>query len=156
MKLNTHDRTPRPKNSKFINGMFLLLFVLEYFMVGMLAFACIYYGKSVIWGICVIIIAACFTALILIPMKDLEKAYVEITDKEILVVDYHWGVKKEKHFLFSDITSAEVLPGGSIKIKGDRIRQIQYIVFRNNKKYLFKIIYLPETEELFKQYLQAE
>ena len=154
MRLNTHDRTPRPKNSKFIKGMFLLLFVLEYFIVGMLAFACIYYAESFIWGICVILIAVCLTVLILIPIKDLEKAHVEITDKDILVVDYYWGIKKEKHFLFSDITSAEVVPGSSIKIKGERIRQIPYIVLRNNKKYLFKIIYLPETETLFKQHMQ--
>ena len=99
MRLNTHDRTPRPKNSKFIKGMFLLLFVLEYFIVGMLAFACIYYAESFIWGICVILIAVCLTVLILIPIKDLEKAHVEITDKDILVVDYYWGIKKEKHFL---------------------------------------------------------
>ena len=154
IKLNTHDRTPRPRNSKFINGMFLLLFVLEYFIFGMVAFACIYYAESFIGGILVIFVAACLTAIILIPIKDLEKAHVEITDKEILVVDYYWGVRKEKHVLFSDITSAEVVPGSSIKIKGERIRQIPYIVLRNNKKYLFKIIYLPETEEIFKQYIQ--
>ncbi len=57
MKLNTHDRTPRPKNSKFINAMFIFLAALYYSMFGMLAFACIYYGHSIVGGINAIFIA---------------------------------------------------------------------------------------------------
>ena len=92
----------------------------------------------------------------LIPFKDMEKAYIEIKENKIHVVDYYCGIKKEKLFSFSDITSAEICIGNSLKVKGYRISEmgIQYIVFRNGKKYLFKIIHLPETEEIFKQYLQ--
>ena len=89
-------------------------------------------------------------------IKDIENAYIEIKENEIIVVDYYWGVKKEKHISFSDITSAEICIGYSHKVKGYRwsFAGMRYIVFKKDKKYLFKIIYLPETEEIFKQYLQ--
>ena len=85
--------------------------------------------------------------------KDFEKAYIEIKGNDIYVVDYYYGIKKEKHFLVSDITAAEILSGRSFKVKGWRIQQFSYIVFKNSKKYMFKIICLPETKELFKKYL---
>ncbi|MBO5395469.1 MAG: hypothetical protein J6A97_01160 [Clostridia bacterium] len=94
------------------------------------------------------------TAIVLIQIKDFEKAYIEIRENEIFVADYYWGIKKEKHISFSDITSAEIYPGSSFRVKGVRMPMIPYIVFRNHKNYLFKIIYLPETEEIFKKYLQ--
>ena len=95
------------------------------------------------------------TAVILIHIKDIEKAYIEIKDNEIYVVDYYWGVKKEKCFSFSDITSAEICIGYSHKVKGYRLSftGMRYIVFKKDNRYLFKIIYLPETEEIFNQYL---
>ena len=155
MKLNTHDRTPRPKNSKLIKGLFVLCGVLMYSIFGLVSFACFYYARSILGGIFVILIPIALTAIILLHIKDMEKAYVEIKEDVIYVVDYYWGIKKEHRFSFSDITSAEICIGYSHKVKGYRLSfaGMRYIVFRNNKKYLFKIIYLPETEETFKQYL---
>lgn len=156
MKLNTHDRTPRPKNSNLINVLFLIYAILIYGIFGLVAFACFYYAQSFIGGISVILIPVFLTAIILIHIKDIEKAYVEIKENEIYVIDYYWGIKKEKHISFSDITSTEICHGYSHKIKGYRLSLagMRYIVFKQDKKYLFKIIYLPETEEIFKQYIQ--
>ena len=156
MKLNTHDRTPRPENSKLIKGLFVLCGVLMYSIFGLGSFACFYYAKSIVGGIFIILIPVLMTALILTHIKDMERAYVEINENEIHIVDYYWGIKKEKHISFSDITSAEICIGHSHKVKGYRLRfaGMGYIVFKKDKKYLFKIIYLPETEEVFKQYLQ--
>lgn len=155
MKFNTHDHTPRPQNSKPIKGLLILCGILVYSMFGLLSFACFYYVQSIIGGISVILMPILLTAIIRIHIKDMEKAYVEIKDHDIDVVDYYWGIKKEKHFSFSDITSAEIHMGSSNKVKGYRfsIAGMRYIVFRQNKKYLFKIVYLPETEEIFRQYL---
>lgn len=155
MKLNTHERTPRPKNSKLITALFVLCFVLVYVMFGLGAFACIYYGKSVIGGLFVIAILVFCTLVICIPFFDMKKAYIEIVDNNIYVVDYYLGIKKEKRFLVSDITSAEVVSGYSNIVKGYRMREagIQYIIFKNGKEYLFKMICLPETKEIFKKYI---
>ena len=111
---------------------------------------------NILFSIFVILIPIALTAIILLHIKDMEKAYVEIKEDVIYVVDYYWGIKKEKHISRSDITSAEICIGYSHKVKGYRFSfaGMRYIVFRNNKKYLFKIIYLPETKEIFKQYLQ--
>ncbi len=81
---------------------------------------------------------------------------MEIKDNEIIVVDYYLGIKKEKHILFSDITSAEICVANSLKVRGYRqsIAGMRYLVFRKDKKYLFKIIHLPETEQLFQQFIQ--
>ena len=155
MKLNTHDRTPRPKNSKLIKVLLVLCAILMFGIFGLLSFACFYYAKSFIGGISVILIPILLTAIILIYIKDIEKAYIEIKENEIYVVDYYWGVKKEQRFSFSDITSAEICIGYSHKVKGYRLSfaGMRYIVFKKDNKYLFKIIYLPETEAIFKQYL---
>ena len=155
MKLNTHDRTPRPHNSNFIKALFLICAILIYSIFGLGAFACFYYAQSFIGGMSVILIPVLLTAIILIHIKDIEKAYIEIKENEIYVVDYYWGIKKEKHISFSDITSAEICIGYSHKVKGYRLRfaGMRYIVFKKDNKYLFKVIYLPETEEIFKQYL---
>ena len=156
MKLNTHDRTPRPKNNKLVKGLLVLCAILMFGMFGLLSFACFYYAQSLFGGIFVILIPIALTAIILLHIKDMEKAYVEIKEEVIYVVDYYWGIKKEKHISRSDITSAEICIGYSHKVKGYRFSfaGMRYIVFRNGKKYLFKIIHLPETEEIFKQYLQ--
>ena len=155
MKLNTHDRTPRPKNSKLIKVLLVLCAILMFGIFGLLSFACFYYAKSFIGGISVILIPILLTVTILIYIKDIEKAYIEIKENEIYVVDYYWGVKKEQRFSFSDITSAEICIGYSHKVKGYRLSfaGMRYIVFKKDNKYLFKIIYLPETEAIFKQYL---
>lgn len=155
MKLNTHDRTPRPQNSKLVKGLFVLCGVLMYSIFGLVSFACFYYAKSIVGGILVILAPILMTAIIFTHIKDIERAYVEIIENEIYVVDYYWGIKKEKHISFSDITSAEICIGYSHKVKGYRLSfaGMRYIVFKKDKKYLFKIIYLPETEETFKQYL---
>ena len=155
MKLNTHDRTPRPHNNNFIKALFLICAILIYSIFGLGAFACFYYAQSFIGGIFVILIPILLTAIILIHIKDIEKAYIEIKENEIYVVDYYWGVKKEQRFSFSDITSAEICIGYSHKVKGYRLSfaGMRYIVFKKDNKYLFKIIYLPETEKIFKQYL---
>ena len=156
MKLNTHDRTPRPQNSKLIKGLFVLCGVLMYSIFGLVSFACFYYANSIVGGIFIILIPVLMTALILTHNKDMERAYVELNENEIHIVDYYWGIKKEKHISYADITSAEICIGYSHKVRGYRwsFAGMRYIVFKKDNKYLFKIIHLPETEEIFKQYLQ--
>ena len=126
-------------------------------MCGITIFAGFAYAETPFDGIFLILLYAATAIITLLPFKDMEKAYIEIKENKIHVVDYYCGIKKEKLFSFSDITSAEVCFGYSHTVKGYRFNTVgtRYIVFRNGKRYLFKIIYLPETEEIFKQYLQS-
>ena len=105
----------------------------------LISFACFYYAQSLFGGIFVILIPIALTAIILLHIKDMEKAYVEIKEDVIYVVDYYWGIKKEKHIPRSDITSAEICIGYSHKVKGYRFSfaGMRYIVFRNGKKSKF-------------------
>ena len=156
MKLNTHDRTLRPQNSKLIEGLFVLCGTLIYGIFGLAAFACFYYAKSFTSGVLVILIPVLLTAIILLHIKDMEKAYVEFKENDIYIVDYYWGIKKETHISFSDITSPEICFGNPQKGNGYRFSFAgrRNIVFKKDNQYLFKIIALPATEEIFKQYLQ--
>ena len=156
MKLNTHDRTPRPENSKLIKGLLVLCGVLTFSIFALGAFACFYYANSIAGGILVIMIPILMTTIILTHIKDMERAYVEINENEIHIVDYYWGIKKERHISYADITSAEICIGCSHKVRGYcwRFAGMRYIVFKKDNKYLFRIIHLPETEEIFKHYLQ--
>ncbi len=156
MKLNTHSPTPCPENNQPIEGLFMLSAILICSLFGLAAFACFYYAHSITGGVFVIAVPVLLTAFILLLVRDMKRAYVEIRGHEIYVVDYYLGIQKEKHFSLSEITSAEICLGNSLMVKGYRLHAAgtQYIVFRNGKKYLFKIICLPEIEQLFKQYIQ--
>ena len=157
MKLNTHDRTPRPQPPRLVSILWVISAILICSFCGITIFAGFAYAETPLAGVFLILLYAAMAIMILIPIKDIEKAYVEINANNIHVVDYYCGIKKEKFFSISDITSAEICIGYSHKVKGYRLTSagMQYIVFKKDKKYLFKIIYLPETEEIFKRYLQS-
>ena len=156
LKLNTYDHTPRPKNNKRITTSLAICTILLYGIVGLAAFASSYYAQSFAVGITIIFVAVVMTAMTFVAVKDIERAYIEILDDEILVVDYIFGIKKEKKISLSDITFAEICSAYSAKTKGYRLSTLgeQYIVFYSDKKYLFKIICLPETKDIFKQYIK--
>ena len=157
MRLHTHYPTPKPQKSKLEIVLWTMLAVSICGMCGITIFAGFAYAETPLAGIFLILLYAVMAIITLIPFKDMEKAYVEIQGSKILVVDYYCGIKKWKVFSFSDITSAEICIGNSFAVKGYRFSTVgtRYIVLRNGKRYLFKIIYLPETEEIFKQNLQS-
>jgi hypothetical protein len=133
-----------------------MLAILTCGMCGITIFAGFAYANTSLAGIFLILLYISLAIITVTPFKDIEKAYVEIREGKILVVDYYCGIKKEKFFSISDITSAEICIGYSHKVRGYRwsFAGMRYIVFKKDNKYLFKIIHLPETEEIFKQYLQ--
>ena len=156
MRFNTHSQTTPSKLPKILVAMFCVCVGLMYFIFLLVAFACFTYAKSVLGGILVIFIPIVITAWVCITIKDMSNAYIEIDGNSICVVDYYLGIKQKKMFSFSDITSAEIVTGYSHRVKGYRYSAMgtRYIILKNDTKYLFKIIYLPETAEIFKQYLQ--
>lgn len=155
MRLNTHSQTIPSKLPKFLVAMFCVGVSLIYFIFLLTAFACFTYAKSVLGGFLVIFISIVITAWVCITIRDMSNAYIEIDGNSICVVDYYLGIKKEKMFSLSDITSAEIVPGYSHRVKGYRFSAMgtRYIVLKKDNEYLFKIICLPETENIFKHFL---
>ena len=155
LKLNTYDYTPRPQKSNSISVSVIVAAALLYGIVGFLAYIH-FCDCQWLLGIVVILAAVFTTIMVFAAKKDIENSYIEIVENDIYIVDYPLGIKKEKRITFSDITSAEICHAYSSKTKGCRFSTAadHFIVFYNGKKYLFKIICLPETKEVFKQYLQ--
>ena len=155
MRFNTHDRTPRVKTLPLLKVLFGICALGIYSTFGLAAFACFYYAQNILAGLSVIFLCLAVTMFCLIPISDMRKAYVEFDKESVRVVDYYLGMRKEKQIPLCDITSAEVYLGYSHKVKGYRISAgMRYIVFKSNNQYLFKNLYLPETEQLLKQYIQ--
>ena len=154
MKLNTYDHTPRPKRGKPISVSVIIATVFIYGIVGLLA-AIYFHDSQWILGIVIILAAIFVTTMVLAAKKDIEESYVEILGDNIHIVDYPLGIKREKRIKFSDITSAEICHAYSSKTKGCHFSTAadHFIVFFSGKKYLFKIICLPETKEIFGQFI---
>lgn len=155
MRFNTHSQTVPSQLPKFLIAMFCVGVGLMYFIFLLGAFACFYYAKNVFCGILMILIPIALTTWYCITTKDVINAYIEIDENSICVVDYYFGIKKQKMYLFSDITSAEIVHGYSHRVKGYRFSAMgtRYIVLKKDNKYLFKVIYLPETASVFKDFL---
>ncbi len=156
MRFHTHDHTPKVQMPKHIKILFGICAVLLYGMFAMAALSCFYNEQSILGGFVIIALVIVLTLLVFIPFRDMSRAYIQINGEEIQVVDYYLGIPKIKNYTFSHITSAEIALAYSHRVKGYRIHTggTQYIILRHGKQYLFKIIYFPETGQLFKQYLQ--
>lgn len=151
MKFNTHNRTPKPKTPKYIKVLLAVAFGLIYATFIFAAIVTSFYISSIMPAVMLLTLVLVLTLLIVIPQKDIDKAYVEINDDKITVVDYWFGIKKEKVFLTKDIVYAEEVMGGYCC---GGISGCTYIVFRDNRdKYLFKIFCAPETKQFFEKYL---
>ena len=156
MRFHTHNSTPKPSMKKSVK---IMLAVEWGFMLAILvaiAIASSIYGNSAAPAVLILATVLILTVLLLIILKDLEKAYIEINGDTIRVVDYYLGIKKEKSFLIQEIANAEIVNGYSMHIRGYRYSTCgcTYIVFRDNTgKYLFKVLCVPETKQFFDKYL---
>ena len=156
MRFNTHNRTPKNKTPSSAKLMLVVSWGLLLLLIVFIAIACSLDAKSVEPAVLVSTPFLILIAFLLIIVKDMEKAYVEIDDDTVCVVDYYFGIKKEKSFFIQDIAIAEITIGYSMRVHGYRYSQCgcRYIVFRdNNGKYLFKLICVPETKQFFEKYL---
>ncbi len=156
MKFNTHNKMPKSETSKSVK---ILLGISVSMVLALLIFAsivCSLYTSNFLPAILILTPICLLISLLCITQKDMDKAYVEITDNTISVVDYYFGIQKKKTFTIQDIAFAEIIIGYSIHNCGYRYSNIgcTYIVFRDNRgKYLFKVICVPETEEFFANYI---
>ncbi len=132
----------------------VLCFVCLYVFFLIAAALCLVSGGSVVLALFLILFLPCILACLWIMSKDMSKAYIELQGDRVCVVDYYLGFKKERLFSLSQITSAELCIAFSHKVRGYRhYGAVEYIVFRNGKEYLFKLLHTPASAEVFRPYL---
>ena len=155
MRFHTHDRTPRPKMSKLLKALFLISGGL---LGGFFLFFAVY-ASITIKSIAPALIVAeipLLAVLILIGIRDMNRAYVEINGDSIDVVDYYCFVKRKKSVSIQEIARMEILSRGSRKMRGLAYPLCSYLVFWDREgKYLFKLFYTPETMQYFEQLLKG-
>ena len=156
MRFNTHNRTPKIVTNKTLKIMFALCYglVATFFL-----FMAIVYSISIhniLPAVLMLGPLIVTTVVVLFALKDMDRAYVEISDQVITVVDYCFGVEQKKVFFMQEIAAAEILVGSSMGVRGYRYSNVgcAYIVFRDhNGKYMFKILCSPETQQYFGKFL---
>lgn len=157
MRFNTHYKAQKIKTKKSVKIMLTIGFSL---MIAVFLFStvvCSLYINSIMPMVVILVPVLVLAVLIVINKNDMDKAYVEIVDDEIVVTDYYFGIKKERTFLIQDVATAEVLIGYSMRVHGYRYSNAgsSYIVFRDNSgKYMFKVICDSETKQYFSKYLK--
>lgn len=157
MRFNTHNRTPKIETKKAIK----IMLAVEYGLVAVLllfaAVACSIFAGNLMPAVLILFPFFLLAMFLIVSQKDMNKAYVEIVDNVVTVVDYYLGIKKERTFSVKDIDSAEILMGYSIRVRGYRYSNAgsTYIIFKDSKgKYMFKVICTPETKAFFRNYLK--
>ena len=159
MRFNTHDRTPKIQTTKSVRILLGIGFGMIIALLFFSAIVCSAYVNSVMPAVIILVPMLLLAMLIMIPQKDMDKAFVEIVNDVITVTDFYFGIKKEKVYSVHDIGCAKVFMGYSMSVRGYRHSNvgISYIVFSdNNGKYMFKLICVPETKEFFGAYLKQQ
>ena len=152
MKLKTHYPTPK-RLPIFTKTLMVISFTCMFSLFVVAAFYIIFYEKSIGSGLAVLALGIVTVLPLVMLFCDLDRAYIEIKGESILVVDYYFGIRKEKEVFLRDVTAVELSTNCSCRIKGLHERYERYIVFSKDNKYLFKVIYLPETERIFRRYI---
>lgn len=156
MRFHTHDRMTKIKTKKSVHIMLAAGFGLMAAIFLFLSVVLSLYIRSIMPAILILSPLILLAVCIAITQKDMDKAFVEITNGQIYVSDSYFGIKKEKRFSAQAVHSAEILPGSSLHVRGLRygIGGFTYIVFRDPAgKYLFKVLCVPETKQFFGEYL---
>ena len=157
MRFNTHNRTPKIETKKSVKIMLTISFGLIISLFLFFAIVCSLYIESVMPAVVILTPVLVLAILFAQTLKDMEKAYIEIDDDAIFVTDYYFGIRSEKEFSVRQIGTAEILLGSSMRVRGYRYSSAgcAYIVFRDVcDRYMFKVICVPETKQLFSKYLK--
>lgn len=157
MRVNTHERTPKVEPKPSIKIILIIEFGLIIALFILAAIVCSLSANSIMPAVVILVPMLVLAILFAQTQKDMEKAYIEIADDAIFVTDYYFGIKNEKKFSVRQIGTAEILLGSSMRVRGYRYSSAgcAYIVFRDAcDRYMFKVICIPETKQLFSKYLK--
>ncbi len=80
------------------------------------AVVCSVYDKSIMPALVVLAPVAAIAILAVIMERDIRKAFIEIIDNHIAVTDFYLDLKAEKTFSVSEIGTAEITIGYSMRV----------------------------------------
>jgi len=156
MRFNTHDRTPRTQTPRRLKALWVCCFGGMGLFFGFIAVVCSVSVGSILPAVIILMPMLLLAGWVWIIHKDMERASVEVVGETVTVTDYCFGRKKERVFPLETLASAEILPPGSLRIRGYRQNfACNYLVFYDaGGRYLFKLLCVPETVHFFGAYIQ--
>ncbi len=160
MVFKAHELPQKYKTTGISKAILVILAMFYGLLIISLTVTLVIESSEIINPICYIILPHVLLATIFITiLNDMKKAFVEIRDEKITVVNYYFGIKCKKVFSLKDIITAEEITGYSMKVHGYRFSgpgfyDLTYLVFRGkNKKYLFKLICSEKTKNYFRNFI---
>ena len=161
MTFKTHDLPQKYKTTRVMRIQFLILAVVWVLLLILVTIVSIIESHKIIEPILIIILPFILISVIwLVVISDMKKAFVEIKDDKITVVDFYFGIKRVKFFYITDIVNAEITSGNSMKIRGYRFggtgfSDLYYVVFYEKRnKYLFKLLHTEDIKNYFENNLK--
>ena len=157
MRLNTHRETPPRKTPRIVIALLILLVVMLVSMI-VTVFILLILDNEIILGVVILSIFALLFTLAAFRLCDVEKAYVEILEDRIIVVDFYFSIEKTRSYTKEQIDNYYISYGyGDLRFIGYRYAWSEYIVFNDkNNKYLFKIFCNDVTKEAFKELMTKQ
>lgn len=156
MRINLHDKTPRPAMKNYMKVLLVYLLLCFYGMFVFLACCIFIETDEIAVGVAVLVLPPVVVAPFALSMVGMGKSYAEYDGENVLVVEYYFFGEKRKNISRSEISSRESAsttfncPGRRVfvPVKLTTFIEYRYIVFRNaDGKYLFKILETPEGIE---------
>lgn len=143
MIFNTHDKTPRMKTKKSVKIFFIIFYTILLASFFFMAIIISVDYKSIIPFLIALVSISIITVLISMWFYNILKAYVEIDNDMVKVVNYSFFRRREKMISLQDIEKAKYSYGGGVGVG-------IYIVFKDKyNKTLFRIFYTPESKAYF-------
>ena len=153
MRFYTHEETPPRPASAQAKALLIIGLLLTYGISGYFTIFMWQEHDHILFRLFPAIAAAAFTFIVVFICYDLSKAYVEIRDQTVTVVDYYCFIKRQRHFAVQEIATVEEV-FDIWGLHGYHLRSYHYLYFLDDRgKYLFKIIDLASTREQILQYL---
>ena len=152
MIFKTHELPQKDKTAKSAKIIFTICGAMWAALLILITIVLTMETSNFIFPFCLVILPLLLLGCIFSVMHfDMKKAYIEICDEKITVVNYYLGIKREKVFFSKDVVCAEITAGYSSRVRGYRFSgrgfsNLKYFVFRGrNNKYLFKLICSDKT-----------
>ncbi len=152
MKLYSYNRNPKKDAPAWLKMLWIVIFASWMLILASVLILGIVNRSSTSEALSFVAIMTAIMLLFIylaMLLQYIDRSYIYIDGDIIHVVDYPFGIKRERLTSFSEIASARV---AHLNLQ---YTHIEYIEFMNaESKRLFHVYYQPETVELFEIHTQ--